>query len=121
MKRSRRHTGIRTFSAIILLMVMLLQVGVKGFHRHHCVETASVTCSDCEHHRVHDGHILNWNGSCDDCIVCQLFSSPFCKPQGIQLNVIPVGYQQPCICFVAAIVDVSRCSIIPRGPPAFLL
>ena len=121
MKKSYRYTRVRTLSAIMLLMVMLLQVGVKCFHCHHYVEAASVICSDCEHHRVHDGHIVSWNGSCDDCVICHLFSSPFCKPQGVQLCAVPVRYQQLCICFIDTILDVSRYNLIPRAPPVFLL
>lgn len=112
---------MRTFSAILLLMVMMIQVGVKTFHLHHYAESEHVVCSDCEHHRVHSGHILSWDGSSSDCVVCHLFSSPFTEVKTVLFKAITAERLSYCICSVTDVVSTLQMHIIPRAPPAYLL
>lgn len=117
----KSHNRRRIFSAIILLMVMIMQVGVKAFHQHHYAVSERMTCSDCDHHRVHSGHITSWDGGSSDCVVCQLFSSPFSEAKTVLFKVIAAERLTYCICSVAEVVSTMQMHIIPRAPPACLL
>ena len=116
-RNSIRHN----LHAIILLMVMVLQVGIKTFHVHHDHVSVHIECEDCDQHRVHDGHLTDWDGQSDDCMLCQLLSTqyvatdtfrpdaivePFCRQiQDLQLSVCQGQWQ----------------NIQQRGPPSYLL
>lgn len=117
----KRDTMKRTISAVILLMVMMLQVGGKAFHLHHHVEREHVVCSDCEHHRVHGGHFLNWEDSSSDCILCQLFQTPYNKAQDVRINAVEAEHHTHRICRVVVVTITAQMYIISRAPPAFLL
>ncbi|MBQ0048762.1 MAG: hypothetical protein KBT12_00765 [Bacteroidales bacterium] len=121
MKMRRSHSVTRTCSTIMLLVVMILQVGVKSFHLHHHAEANHAVCLDCEHHRVHNSHLLIWDGGSPDCLVCHLFSTSYDK--GVDLVLPDMATPAPayCICRFEVIPKRVQMHIIPRAPPAFLL
>ena len=100
---------------------MMLQLGVKTLHLHHHAEIDHISCSDCDNHRVHNGHILSWDGSSSDCVVCQLFTSPFCKASDAHLSAIIVEHRSHAICPVADICNSMQMHNIARAPPVYLL
>lgn len=116
----RNQKRIRFISAIILLMVMMLQVGVKTLHQHQHVEKEHISCSDCEHHRVHSGHIINYVDD-GDCFLCQIISTPFCEAKCVRLNIIPAGHPSYSIYYNADFVCVAQTNVSPRAPPVFQL
>lgn len=110
----------RTLSSIVLLMVMVLQMGVRTLHQHHSAGHAEIVCSDCEHHKVHDGHLLSWDGVGDDCPMCQQLTTPFTNSSVRQAEFLLLS---------RPIVYVSRAFVVGggcrgahhlRGPPCFL-
>ena len=113
-----RQTRKQLFFAIMLMMVMMLQMGVKTFHLHHHAEKETISCSDCEQHKVHSGHLLTWDGSSDDCLLCQLISTPFIEVDAIKFTPIDVEHQQASHIYVAFCIDNTWRNIKPRGPPS---
>lgn len=79
----RRCTLRHDLHAITLLLVMLLQVGMKTLHVHHEHASVKVECDDCNQHRLHDGHFIDWDGQNDDCLLCQLLSCQYTASEGI--------------------------------------
>lgn len=117
MKKNRRHR----LSAIVLLMVMVLQLGVRIAHQHHHDRSAHVVCSDCEHNRVHSGHVSSWDGAQDDCVLCQILATPFVAAD--EVRCIEYACELPLLYF-SYIPDIQRCSCFVvdlRGPPSFLI
>lgn len=107
--------------AIILLMVMLLQVGIKTFHVHHTHASVKIECEDCDQHKVHDGHLIDWDGQSDDCMLCQLLTNPYVAAEEIRPDDVinhlctqPQGQ-------LLAVCQGQWQSIRQRGPPASLL
>ena len=96
MSRSIRYklTFRRTWSAVIMLMIIVLQMGIRTLHHHHYVEKAKLECSDCEHHRVHAGHLLTWDEAMDDCTLCQLLTTPFMQYVARHITIVPVFHHQ---------------------------
>lgn len=110
--------GVRTF---ILLLVMVMQVGVKTFHLHHEHASVKVECEDCDQHRVHDGHLIDWDGQNDDCVLCQLLSCQYVSSEGFRLDAVVEQF-----CHHAQDRQLAVClerwqSIRQRGPPTYLL
>lgn len=107
--------------AVILLVMMVMQVGVKCFHLHHEHVSITIDCEDCDQHRVHDGHLIDWDGQSDDCMLCQLLSSPYVPSIEFRLGAIVAQFsllpqdRQSAVC-----LDQWQ-SICPRGPPTYLL
>ena len=119
MYRSRSNRK-RSLFAIILLMVMLLQMGVKVLHQHHHDKTVEFYCSDCENHRVHDGHIIGWDDDSDDCQICQILAAPFVHSQEVHVSFCPVVNYVFGITEAPKIYESEWCRIAPRGPPSLL-
>lgn len=105
----------------MLLMVMVLQMGVRVAHTHHHQLTEQVECSDCEHNRVHSGHLLSWDGEQDDCILCQILATPFLPADEVQCA--DCAYVRP-LQFFGYTNDVVTCDLLGsylRGPPYHIL
>lgn len=111
----------RRFFAIFLLIVMLVQMGFKTLHQHHYEPTAKISCSDCENHRAHGGHLVDWDGDSDDCELCQFLQCPYTPAQEIIISYTPVLFFIKSITTVPDIQDSAWCIIAPRGPPSYLL
>lgn len=114
MKYSRRDR----FFAITLLMVMFMQMGIRIVHLHHHAESVLTECSDCQHNRVHSGHIVSWDGTQDDCLICQYLATPFLKAEGAKCHVYATEHHQPLCSCVSDISDRSCQCLRPRGPPS---
>lgn len=112
-----RQARKRYFFAILLMMVMMLQMGVKGLHLHEHAEKETIYCSDCDKHKVHSGHLLSWDGCSDDCLLCQLITTPFIEVDAITFTPVSVEYGQECHIYTAFCIDKAWRSIKPRGPP----
>lgn len=113
-----RHNKRRGLFAIILLMVMTLQMGVKGFHVHRHAHAVKVACSDCEHHRVHGGHIVAWDGNSDNCPLCQVVANPYVEGSALCLDFSlnhNADYGTSASPYLLGAEWGARC---PRGPPA---
>ena len=106
----------RSFFAIILLMVMMVQVGVKMIHTHH-IENTLVSCSECEHHQVHHGHLLSWDGESRDCLLCQLLTNPYTESAITQLSTPHVELYFSTFFYIASDAHHDRGTISLRGPP----
>lgn len=122
MNRSTRHklTYRRTWSAVILLMIMALQMGVRTLHQHHYVEKVKLECSDCDHHRVHAGHLLAWDGATDDCTLCQLLTTPFRQCVAKHIVFVPLGHHQTYHDIPLGIANATLGVHLRRGPPSLL-
>lgn len=115
--KSVRHS----FAAIVVLVAMLLQVGVRTFHVHQGHSTVRIECEDCSHHRVHDGHLINWDGQSDDCMLCQVLSTQFFAIGDCRFDaIVEQSCQLPSDMQLAVCHGVWH-SIRQRGPPSFLL
>lgn len=114
----RRYNTRRSLFAILLLMVMTLQMGVKSFHVHHHAHAVEFACSDCEHHRVHSGHILAWDGHSDDCPLCQMLVSPYVPAEELRAPLPFVQTHTHGTASVPHVVAATWCTTSPRGPPA---
>lgn len=115
---SIRYYKRRSIYAILLLMVMALQMGFKTFHLHHHVQTTEVACSDCDHHRVHSGHLVAWDGDTDNCPLCQMLASPYVPAQELRMPQAFVQIQSCSTAYLSHVAEVAWCRIIPRGPPS---
>lgn len=116
-----RNSNRRWLHVIILLLVMLLQVGIKTFHVHPVHASVSIECEDCEQHRVHDGHLNSWDGQSDDCMLCQLLSNPYEPSEEFRPDAVIAT-----LCSFDQVRQWPVClgqwqSIRPRGPPSYLL
>lgn len=112
-----RYSRRRHILAILLLMVMMLQMGAKTFHRHHHGARVEYTCSDCEHHKVHDGHIMAWDGESDDCPLCQILQSPYTIAEELPQVCVVMTHHSYDIAVVPDVYGATWCHISPRGPP----
>ncbi|MBQ9288029.1 MAG: hypothetical protein IJ212_06345 [Bacteroidaceae bacterium] len=115
-----KHDIKLKISAIFLLMIMALQVGVKSVHLHHHAESASLACQDCEQHKVHSGHISVWDHEHDDCLICQLLVVPFLKGTTLSLTTLSSTIPSHCISYISHIQEFIGCNICLRAPPSFL-
>ena len=97
-----RNSIRRNLYAILLLMVMVLQVGIKTFHVHHDHASVHIECEDCDQHRVHDGHLTDWDGQSDDCMLCQLLSAQYVSTDFLsrchRRAILPPDPTRPVIC-----------------------
>lgn len=111
----------RSLYAIILLLVMIVQVGVKTFHLHHEHTSITVECEDCDQHRVHDGHLIDWDGQSDDCLLCQLLSTQYVSSEEFRLSAIVGQFCPQSQDRLLAVCLEQWQSIRQRGPPSYLL
>ena len=70
-----RHRQI--FSAVVLLLVMMMSLGTKVLHVHQYVVPTIVECADCQHHVFHSGHFLAGEDSDGECLLCQWLNVPY--------------------------------------------
>lgn len=119
-KYRNRFNRRRSFLAILLLMVMSVQMGFKTFHLHHHAAAVEFACSDCNHHRVHGGHILAWDGHADDCPLCQMLQSPYTAPDEPTAAYALVVQPTHGTTIVASMSKAAWCPTSPRAPPSFL-
>lgn len=120
-KYRSRYNHRRRFVAIIFLMVMMMQMGFRMFHLHHYEAKAEVVCSDCEHNRVHGGHILAWDGHSNDCTLCQMLQSPYIPACELHYVGYVDTYHVCGITTVPGVKEYAWCHIFPRGSPSLLL
>lgn len=106
--------------ATILLMVMMLQVGVKTFHVHHPQVLVKIECDDCNHHKVHDGHLINWDGQNDECMLCQLLSAQYVAAVTIHPDAVIFQFCQQHPDRELSVCQGQWLQIRQRGPPAYL-
>lgn len=100
---------------------MMVQMGVRTFHQHHHAEKETVTCNDCSHHKIHDGHILSWDGGNDNCTLCQLLTTPFTECSATEIFLQPLVYLNEYFCSNCAHEDYCISTHYLRGPPSFIL
>lgn len=103
MRHITRHLHFQQWAAIILLLIMIVQVGVKVTHIDYHSENAIVICDDCIHHHAHNGHIQNLDDGCSECVICQLLSVPFNIAESLQ------------ICSSSEFLPISHCVIIANA------
>lgn len=113
-----RYNNKRNVFAILLLMVMMLQMGIKTLHHHHYEHKTEFFCSDCENHKVHDGHFLDWEGDTDDCMLCQLLQTPYIPALEIPVVHFSVRIHVNDIIAVPEVFETAWCAISLRGPPS---
>lgn len=119
--RMLHYSARHNLSTIILLMVMVLQVGIKTFHVHSDHVPVHIECEDCDQHRVHDGHLTDWDGQSDECVLCQLLSVQYVaaatySPDAIEeQRCLPAPDVQPMVC------QGQWQNAQQRGPPSYLL
>lgn len=99
----------------------MLQMGVKSLHQHQHAEKESIVCDDCKHHKVHSGHLIDWDGDSDECLLCQLFTDDFTEFNLPEYDFFQVSYSQIKICFDEELTSQDRDLPKLRGPPAFIL
>lgn len=62
--------------ARVLLTVFLTMLMVTTFHHHGLSQHATV-CKDCATHQMHSAHLTVADLTLDDCLLCQLCSTPY--------------------------------------------
>lgn len=117
----KRNSIRHNLYAIVLLMVMLLQMGIKTFHVHHVHVSAKIECEDCDQHRVHDGHLIDWDGQQEECMLCQLLSVQYVAAETYIPNTVVDSF-----CLEPQHMQLAVClgqwqSFHQRGPPSYLL
>lgn len=119
MKVSIRHR----ICAIVLLMVMMMQMGIRFAHQfqHEHEMSARTECADCQHHKVHNGHIFAWDDNDCCCFICQAFDSPYLLPDDVRCTAMTVEHHQACAEYLADAQDCSQRAASLRGPPGCLL
>lgn len=109
----------QTFSAVILLLVMIMSLGIRILHVHHYVERVSVECQDCRQHIYHSGHIMAASDSEGDCVLCQWLTVPFV---GEEAGDYQISFTSRIARFGLTILEGYPClvqQISLRAPPAF--
>ena len=76
----------RSLSAWLLLSVFVPMLMLTTLHRHHVATDTVVTCVDCIHHVHHSGHISEGGTSIDDCLLCQLSTTPYTESVTAELH-----------------------------------
>ena len=115
MKIQMRHKLLSVF----LLLIFLMQMGVKVFHVHQESASTKVECYDCEHHLHHGGHLLTGDGELGVCLLCNILNTSFLEVEMVALAALYV------VCaplFITRVFDVRRGErrlTLLRGPPVF--
>ena len=76
----------RNLSAWLLLSVFVPMTMLTALHRHQVVADAAVACVDCVHHVHHSGHLSAGGTSIDDCLLCQLSTTPYTESVAEELH-----------------------------------
>ena len=76
----------RKVSAWLLLSVFVPMTMLTALHRHQMVTGAAVACVDCAHHVHHGGHLSAGGTSIDDCLLCQLSTTPYTEGVAEELH-----------------------------------
>ena len=73
--------------AWLLLLVYIPMLIAVTLHHHGEAENAVPTmhCQDCEHHVHHDGHLLAFQNTTHDCVLCQLQNTLYLLPTIVPL------------------------------------
>lgn len=101
-------------------MVMMLHMGVKTLHVHHHAQGEKVVCSDCEHHRVHNGHLISWDGGSDDCPLCHMLTTPGIPYQHVRLTILPTLHLVRHAAADGIVAAGDSMTHYRRGPPCLL-
>ena len=67
----------RTAFAWLLLWVFVPMMVLSVVHQHERATATEMSCTDCDHHVAHAGHLLMTDGHAHDCVLCQLASVVF--------------------------------------------
>jgi len=112
-----RHRQI--FSAVVLLLVMMMSLGTKVLHVHHYIVPTTVECADCQHHVFHSGHFLAADDNSGECMLCQWLTVPY-------LGEDTAGYKtyftSDIVRFCISLSEGYPCVVLYislRAPPAF--
>lgn len=117
MKRGSRNRLLSAF----LLMLMVMNVGIRCVHIHHYDHHAQTECADCQHHKVHSGHLSAWDGEQSDCFICHVLATPYVKAECTACNFADTECQFACFFYSPDVTENSVPNITLRGPPSFLL
>ena len=85
----QQSTHKRLRIAWLLLLVYVPMMIAVTFHHHGEAQRsdAAIHCQDCEHHVHHNGHILPFQHSMHDCVLCLLQNTPYLLPTVLLLTV----------------------------------
>jgi len=109
----------QTFSAVVLLLVMILSLGIRVLHVHHYVEGLEIVCQDCEQHVYHSGHLTAAQDSGGDCVLCQWLTVPFV---GEETRDYQISFTSRLARYGLTLLEGCPClvqHISLRAPPAF--
>ncbi len=118
----RNHYNRRTRFAWLLMMVYLPMLLAITFHYHSAAEgdSATVYCSDCDHHVHHDGHLATSQGFTQECPICHLQSLPYVVPTIVHIAafvaMVHVAFSMSCLFVKTSQGDIQS----TRAPPALL-
>lgn len=113
-----RQSSRQRIYAILLLVVTLMQLGVKITHRHNAL--AVVECYQCQHHIAHNGHLLEFNDDCDECLLCNVLANPFIASEKVFVESGNIGIEGKFGLFNDEIITGEWRQTFLRGPPCFL-
>jgi len=107
-------------SAILLLMLLMLQMGAKVLHQHSHAQMPVVECDDCRHHRAHNAHMTIYEGGQSDCLLCQVIATPYLMGEVTRLDPYYICRQALVFESLPTVPAPCRSSIQLRAPPALL-
>lgn len=109
----------QTFSAVVLLLVMMMSLGTKVLHVHHYVVPSTVECADCQHHVFHSGHFLAADDNGGECMLCQWLTVPYLSEDAAGYKAyLTSGIARFCYSPLEGSPSVVQ-HISLRAPPAF--
>ena len=107
----------RNISALLLLAVFLTRVAVLAVHTHEPVYHADYACEQCAHHSCHSGHLIEFQLTDSNCLICQLCQLPYAMALTISVAAL---------LFLTRYIRAAECMLIPcnrygcirgRAPP----
>ena len=112
-----RHRQI--FSAVVLLLVMMMSLGTKVLHVHHYVVPTIVECADCQQHVFHSGHLLAAEDNGGECMLCQWLTVPYLGEDTAGYKAcLTSGIARFCHSLLEGYLSVVQ-HLSLRAPPAF--
>lgn len=109
--------------AWLLLLVYVPIMTAVTFHHHGEAQKviSVIQCQDCEHHVHHDGHILAYQHTMHDCVLCQLQSATFLSPVILALSTFVVRHHiiRGFVC--AKCQQLANDIKSARAPPPYLI
>ena len=108
---------MRLFSARLLLGIFFPMLLLQVVHHHEGAACEEVVCTLCANHTHHAGHLAAQTAGTCECLLCQLFGTPFVAPVVMALMAVVLtsrAWQAPwtAMCCGKAVI---LCH--PRGPP----